>query len=62
LGLSVGRSKIGTFLDQVVDVFYVTDQLGGKIRDEKQLDDIRLRLLAVVEGELLFDTESEPHS
>ena len=26
LGLSVWRAKIGTYLDQVVDVFYVTDQ------------------------------------
>jgi hypothetical protein len=32
LGLSVARAKIGTFLDQVVDVFYVTDQQNGKSR------------------------------
>lgn len=40
LGLSVHVAKIGTYLDQVVDVFYVTDQKGNKIRDEKQLHHI----------------------
>jgi len=33
LGLSVHAAKISTKLDQVVDVFYVTDQAGGKIDD-----------------------------
>ena len=32
LGLSVWRAKIGTYLDQVVDVFYVTDQRGQQDR------------------------------
>ena len=34
LELSVSVAKIGTYLDQVVDVFYVTDQDGRKITDE----------------------------
>ena len=51
LGLSVGRAKIGTFLDQVVDVFYVTDQQDRKIKDERRLEEIRRRLLEVVESE-----------
>jgi len=33
LGLSVHAAKISTKLDQVVDVFYVTDQAGDKIGD-----------------------------
>jgi len=33
LGLSVHAARIATRLDQVVDVFYVTDQAGGKIDD-----------------------------
>ncbi len=33
LGLSVHAAKISTKLDQVVDVFYVTDQAGVKIDD-----------------------------
>ena len=49
LGLSVARAKIGTFLDQVVDVFYVTEQQDRKIKEERRLDEIRTRLLAVVE-------------
>lgn len=51
LGLSVGRAKIGTFLDQVVDVFYVTDQQDKKIKDDRRLEEIRQRLLEVVERE-----------
>ncbi len=49
LNLSVRFAKIGTFLDQVVDVFYVTDCHEEKIVDEKRLQLIRQRLLAAVE-------------
>ena len=49
LDLSVGRAKIGTYLDQVVDVFYVTDGEGRKILDTDRLDAIRRRLLEAVE-------------
>lgn len=41
LGLSVSLAKISTHLDQVVDVFYVTDGAGEKIRDENRLSLIR---------------------
>jgi [protein-PII] uridylyltransferase len=44
-GLSVSVAKIGTYLDQVVDVFYVTDFQGRKIEDETQLQAIRKKLL-----------------
>ncbi len=47
LGLEVGRAKIGTFLDQVVDVFYVTDRQQRKIEDEDRLEAICGRLLEV---------------
>ncbi len=47
-GLSVWRAKIGTYLDQVVDVFYVTQQDGRKIEDESRLREIRRRLLEVI--------------
>jgi [protein-PII] uridylyltransferase len=50
LGLSVSRAKIGTHLDQVVDVFYVTDQSGQKITDDARLDEIRRRLLEAIEA------------
>jgi [protein-PII] uridylyltransferase len=50
LGLSVARAKIGTYLDQVVDVFYVTDQNNRKIEDERRLDEICRRVLDVIEA------------
>ncbi len=50
LGLSVSRAKIGTHLDQVVDVFYVTDQSGQKITEDARLDEIRSRLMEAIEG------------
>lgn len=48
LGLSVQVAKIGTYLDQVVDVFYVVDQHGSKVENESQLESIRQRLLLSV--------------
>ncbi len=50
LGLSVSVAKIGTYLDQVVDVFYVTDQEGRKIESEQRLQEIRDSLLAAIEA------------
>jgi [protein-PII] uridylyltransferase len=49
LDLSVGKAKIGTRLDQVVDVFYVTDKGGAKINDDGRLAAIRQRLLESIE-------------
>ncbi len=48
LGLSVHLAKIGTYLDQVLDVFYVTDPAGGKITDDAQLQAIRDQLLKAI--------------
>lgn len=48
LGLSVSVAKIGTYLDQVVDVFYVTDQHGRKVEEESRLREIRTRLLDAI--------------
>jgi [protein-PII] uridylyltransferase len=49
LGLSVSKAKIGTHLDQVVDVFYVTDQrTGAKVTDEARLRQISDRLIAAI--------------
>ena len=50
LNLSVSTAKIGTHLDQVVDVFYITDQRSGrKIFDEDRLTIIRQRLMTAIE-------------
>jgi [protein-PII] uridylyltransferase len=43
-GLSVHMAKIGSHLDQVVDVFYVTDLAGQKVEDEDRLQAIRSTL------------------
>jgi [protein-PII] uridylyltransferase len=48
LGLSVSVAKIGTYLDQVVDVFYVTDRSGRKIEQQERLEEIRARLLETI--------------
>lgn len=50
LELSVAVAKIGTYLDQVVDVFYVTTQSGYKIIDEQRLQQISQRLLQAIDG------------
>ncbi|HEX4130124.1 MAG TPA: [protein-PII] uridylyltransferase [Pirellulales bacterium] len=49
LGLSVAVAKIGTYLDQVVDVFYVTDFTGRKIEHQHHRDEIRRRLFEKIE-------------
>jgi [protein-PII] uridylyltransferase len=49
LGLSVSVAKIATYLDQVVDVFYVTDRAGGKVTDEARLAEIRRVVVERVE-------------
>jgi [protein-PII] uridylyltransferase len=49
VNLSVSIARIGTHLDQVVDVFYVTDrERGGKITDPGYLHHIRERVLGEI--------------
>jgi [protein-PII] uridylyltransferase len=50
LHLSVRMAKIGTYLDQVVDVFFVTDEAGNKIDDEQFLEHVRRELLGAIEN------------
>jgi [protein-PII] uridylyltransferase len=49
LGLSVSLAKISTHLDQVLDVFYVTDRDGGKLQDDRRLAEIQEVLVARIE-------------
>jgi [protein-PII] uridylyltransferase len=44
LGISIHLAKISTNVDQVADVFYVTDEAGGKIRAPERLEAIRQTL------------------
>jgi len=48
-GLVVHVAKIATYLDQVVDAFYVTNAKGQKIHSQPQLAEIRQRLTAALE-------------
>ena len=43
-GLSIHVAKISTNVDQVADVFYVTDENGTKIQAPDRLEEIRLSL------------------
>jgi [protein-PII] uridylyltransferase len=47
-GLSVRAARIGTYLDQVVDAFHVTDADGRKLTDAKLLAPLRGRIVAAV--------------
>ena len=49
LDLSVAFARIGTYLDQVVDVFYVTDSAGNKVQGDAVHDRIRLTLTKAIE-------------
>jgi [protein-PII] uridylyltransferase len=48
LGLVIRFAKIGTHVDQVVDVFYVTDRDERKVDDPDRLTEIRCTLTAVI--------------
>jgi [protein-PII] uridylyltransferase len=47
-GLVIRFAKIGTYLDQVVDVFYVTERDGRKSLVDERLAEIRAALTAVI--------------
>jgi [protein-PII] uridylyltransferase len=49
MGLSVMLAKIATHLDQVVDVFYVTDANGEKIHDGDRIRKIREELFQTIQ-------------
>jgi [protein-PII] uridylyltransferase len=51
LDLDVHFAKIGTYLDQVVDVFYVTGRNGRKIHQDERQAEIRERLTRALEPE-----------
>lgn len=52
LGLVIRFAKIATSLDQVVDVFYVTDRNGEKPSAEHLRGDVSRHLMDVIEGDL----------
>jgi [protein-PII] uridylyltransferase len=48
LNLQISSAKISTYGEKVVDVFYVKDLFGHKVRHERRLRDIRERLTKVL--------------
>jgi [protein-PII] uridylyltransferase len=48
VGMVIHFAKIGTYLDQVVDVFYVAERDGTKPRSEERLAEIRAALANVI--------------
>jgi [protein-PII] uridylyltransferase len=48
VGMVIHFAKIGTYLDQVVDVFYVAERDGTKPRSEERLAEIRTALVNVI--------------
>ena len=51
LSMIIRHAKIATSLDQVVDVFYLTDREGHKVTDAAKLDELRSELLGLIERE-----------
>jgi len=51
LATIIRHAKIATSLDQVVDVFYLTDREGKKLADQAQLDNLCKQLMEVIDRE-----------
>ncbi|HMP78824.1 MAG TPA: HD domain-containing protein [Pirellulaceae bacterium] len=56
LGLDVRFARVSTYGRQVMDVFYVTDDRGRKIRNRARLNTIRRQLVATAKAFLKEDT------
>ncbi len=60
LGLSIHAARISTRLDQVADVFYVTDTDGLKIEDPERLENIRSSIVKEIDSRLEAYRRWEP--
>lgn len=58
LGLDVTGARVSTYAHQIIDVFYVTDEDGNKIRNQNQLQIIRNQLLKAVTD--FLENEDDP--
>jgi [protein-PII] uridylyltransferase len=47
-GLSISFAKINTEGERVADVFYVSDDAGGKILDEARIEDLKSRIMNTI--------------
>ena len=57
LGLSIHFAKVSTRLDQIVDVFYVTDGAGDKLEDPETLRSLRETLVSRIDTFLDFPAQ-----
>ncbi|MDA7906753.1 [protein-PII] uridylyltransferase [bacterium] len=60
LGLDVTYARISTYAHQVIDVFYVTDEQGNKIRNRNQLQLIKNELLQATRNFLEPPESTDP--
>ena len=51
-------ARVSTYAHQIIDVFYVTDEDGNKIRNQNQLQIIRNQLLKAVTD--FLENEDDP--
>lgn len=51
MGCYISSAKVDTDVDQVVDVFYVTDIFRQKVEDKERIEAIKAAILAAVTGE-----------
>jgi [protein-PII] uridylyltransferase len=58
LNLDIRLAKIATEVEQVMDVFYVTDRGGGKVRNERRKKEIRERLEAAIAQDLPHESRT----
>ncbi|HEY4484809.1 MAG TPA: ACT domain-containing protein, partial [Nitrospiria bacterium] len=49
LGLSVQTARVATQLDQIVDIFHVTDEAGQKITDSDRIQHLKQALTREIE-------------
>lgn len=59
LSLDIRLAKITTEVEQVMDVFYVTDRDGGKVRDEGRMEEIRERLETAIAHDVLHESRTD---
>ena len=60
LGLNVNFARISTYAHQVIDVFYVTDEEGDKIRNRNQLQIIKKEVFRAVKD--FLEPEAPPEA
>jgi [protein-PII] uridylyltransferase len=48
-GLTIHRARIATEVEQLIDIFYVRTQAGGKLTDPEVMDKVRMTLMHIID-------------